>query len=131
MGDHLTNININALVDHHKKNKSIATIALQKNKIPLEYGIAKIQNGRVSEFVEKPVLENFVNTAIYVFEPAIFEYIKEKEDFGKNVLPRLLKDGKQISAYVFEEVWFDIGRVSDYERLNELSNIVALQTSIK
>ncbi len=131
MGDQLTNIDIRALLSHHKKSKAVATVALQRNKIPLEYGVARVQGGVITEFVEKPVIENFINTAIYIFEPGIFDYIKEKEDFGKNVLPRLLKEGKIITAYVFDEVWFDIGRVSDYERLNELFNVVNLLNNFK
>lgn len=131
MGDHITNIDIHALLTHHKKSKAIGTVALQRSRIPLEYGVAKLANGKIAEFVEKPVLENFINTAIYVFEPEVFEYIREKEDFAKQVLPRLLKEGKQISAYLFEDVWFDIGRVSDYERLNELFNISNLMNNFR
>jgi NDP-sugar pyrophosphorylase family protein len=126
MGDHLTNIDIRALVNYHKKSKTIATVALQKNKIALEYGIARVENGIVVEFVEKPVIEHFVNTAIYAFEPRIFDYIKEKDDFAKDVFPRLLKEGVNISAYLFDDVWFDVGRVSDYERLNELFKMMNL-----
>ncbi|MEM3422402.1 MAG: nucleotidyltransferase family protein [Candidatus Bilamarchaeaceae archaeon] len=119
MGDHITNINIKELVDSHKKSKCISTIALLKGKIPIEYGVAEVKDGRVVKFEEKPAIEKLYNTAIYVFEPEIFDYIKEKEDFAKNVFPRLLEKKIPINAYIFEGLWYDIGRVVDYEKLKK------------
>jgi len=126
MGDHLTNLDLADMLKSHKKSGAIATIALYKSRMPLEYGVAKVEGSSVVGFVEKPLLEHLYNTAIYIFEPQIFDYIKEKEDFAKDVFPRLLASKKKINAYVFEDVWFDIGRVSDYERLDELFKVMKL-----
>jgi mannose-1-phosphate guanylyltransferase/phosphomannomutase len=131
MGDHLTNIDIADMVKQHKKSGAIATIALYRQKVPLEYGVAKVQGSDVVGFVEKPVLEHDYNTAIYVFEPEIFDFIKGKEDFAKDVFPRMLAAGKKINAYVFDAVWFDIWRVSDYERLDELFRVIKLVNDLK
>ncbi|MEM4359369.1 MAG: nucleotidyltransferase family protein [Candidatus Bilamarchaeaceae archaeon] len=120
MGDHITNINLREMIEHHRKRECIATIALLKGKIPIEYGVAEVKNGYIVEFKEKPLIENLYNVAIYIFEPEIFKYIKEKEDFARDVFPRMLKAGEKINAYIFEnEVWYDIGRVVDYEKLNK------------
>ncbi len=120
MGDHITNIDIREMIHHHKKSKCIATIALLKGKIPIEYGVAEVDGkGHVVEFKEKPLIENLYNVAIYVFEPEIFKYIKEKDDFAKNVFPRMLDKKEKINAYVFEKLWYDIGRVADYEKLDK------------
>ncbi len=121
MGDHVTNINLKEMVKQHRKSGCIATIALLKGKIPIEYGVAEVDNkGHVAKFREKPMIENLYNVAIYVFEPEIFKYIKDKEDFAKNVFPRMLEAGEKINAYIFEkEVWYDVGRVVDYEKLNK------------
>jgi NDP-sugar pyrophosphorylase family protein len=124
MGDHLTNIDIRDMVASHKKSGAIATIALYHVKMPLEYGVAQMEGGAVVGFSEKPLLSHNYNTAIYVFEPEIFDYIKGKDDFAKDVFPRLLAAKKRINGYSFEGVWFDIGRVSDYERFVELFNVI-------
>jgi mannose-1-phosphate guanylyltransferase/phosphomannomutase len=126
MGDHLTDIDMGEMVKAHKKGGAIATIALFHAKTPIEYGVAKVQGGRVTGFTEKPMLEHDYNTAIYVFEPEIFDFIKGKEDFAKDVFPRLLEAKKPINAFLFEGIWFDIGRVSDYERFVELFNVMKL-----
>ncbi|MFH0738120.1 MAG: nucleotidyltransferase family protein [Candidatus Micrarchaeota archaeon] len=126
MGDHLTNLDLSDMIKSHKKSGAIATIALYKSKVPLEYGVAKMEGASIVGFSEKPVQEHLFNTAIYVFEPAIFDYIKEKEDFAKDVFPRMLASKKKINGYIFEGVWFDIGRVSDYERFMEMFGMVEL-----
>ena len=131
MGDHLTNIDLAKMVENHRKNGAIATMALYNSSMPLEYGVVRIEGSDVAGFTEKPVLAHLYNTAIYVFEPEIFDYIKEKEDFARDVFPRLLKAKKKINAYVFEDVWFDIGRVSDYERLDEMFKVVKLVCDLK
>ncbi|MBU0591388.1 nucleotidyltransferase family protein [Candidatus Micrarchaeota archaeon] len=122
MGDHITDIDLSDMLKHHKKNKAMTTIALYKNKIALEYGIADVKKGRVVGFSEKPVIEHLYNTAIYIFEPEIFDYIKEKDDFAKDVIPRLLAKKKNIQAYIFEGTWHDVGRVEDYEKFAGISS---------
>ena len=131
MGDHLTNIDIGAMVKQHKKSGAIATVALYRQNMPLEYGVATVQGNSIIGLAEKPVLEHLYNTAIYLFEPEIFNYIKEKEDFAKDVIPRLLAEKRKVDAYIFDDVWFDIGRVSDYERFREIFDISRLLTDLK
>lgn len=126
MGDHLTDIDMADMHKCHKKSGAIATIALYRAKTPLEYGVAKVEGGKVSGFAEKPLLEHNYNTAIYFFEPGIFDYIRGKEDFAKDVFPRLIGAKLPINAYIFDGVWFDIGRVSDYERFAELFSLMRL-----
>ncbi|MBI5047051.1 nucleotidyltransferase family protein [Candidatus Micrarchaeota archaeon] len=131
MGDHLTNIDLSDMVKQHKKSGAIGTIALYRSKLPLEYGVAKVDGENIVGFAEKPLIENLYNTAIYIFEPEIFNYIKERDDFAKDVIPRLLSERKKIHSYVFDDVWFDIGRVSDYERLDELFKVLKLYRDLK
>ncbi len=121
MGDHLTTINLKELIAFHKKRGAIATIGLKRQGVPLEYGIAHVdEHGLVKSFQEKPIVENLVNTAIYVFEPEIFKYIKPKDDFAKDVFPRMLAKKEKIASYIFQEYWMDIGRTQDYEQMNQL-----------
>jgi len=129
MGDQITNINLKNMIRFHKENGGIATIALKKIKIPVEYGVVDIYKNKVSGFEEKPIIERYINTAIYVLSPKIFEYIKEKEDFAKDVFPRLIEKNEKINAYFMEEEWIDIGRLKDYKELNE--NLERIEFAIK
>ena len=127
MGDHLTSIDPTKLANFHSKKGSMATIALKKTGIPLEYGIAHInEDQRIEKFEEKPIVQNLINAGLYCFEPEIFKYIKDGYDFAQDVFPRLLKDKKKVYGYIFDEYWVDIGRVPDYEQLNQIISIVDL-----
>jgi mannose-1-phosphate guanylyltransferase/phosphomannomutase len=126
MGDHLTDIRISEMIKVHKKNNFIATVALHKRFTPLEYGIAEISENEIIGFKEKPTFEHLINAGVYVFEPKIFDYIKEYQDFANDVFPNLLKNKIKIGHYIFSDYWLDIGRVADYERVNRYINIIEL-----
>jgi len=126
MGDHLSNVEIAKIIEHHRKHKAIATIALNRKGVPLEYGVADMEDGRIVRFREKPIVENLINTGVYVFEPEIFEFIKPGEDFANHVFPRLLEEGKRINGYVFSDYWLDIGRTTDYEHINQFISVIDL-----
>ncbi|MFA5108139.1 MAG: nucleotidyltransferase family protein [Candidatus Micrarchaeia archaeon] len=121
MGDHFTEIDLRKMMKFHKEKGGIATMGLKSIETQIEYGVVEInEKCHIKQFIEKPKIQNYINTGIYVFEPQIFDYIKEKEDFAKNVFPRLLKEKKQINGYSFEERWLDIGQAEDYEKAHKL-----------
>lgn len=129
MGDHLTTMNFKRAVEFHKKKKGIASIALKRTGVPLEYGIAHLdKDEKIVKFEEKPIVQNLVNAGIYVLEPEVFNYIKSGYDFSLDVFPRLLADKKKIYGYVFDEYWMDVGRVYDYENLHQVMSIIDLVT---
>ncbi len=132
MGDHVTNINIEKFISTHQKTGAIATIAAKKHKTSLEYGVIEADDSkRITSFSEKPVINYLLNTGMYVLEPKIFDYIKPKEDFARNVFPKMLSAGENLSVHKFSrEYWIDIGRVKDYERMRELFSIVDLATEL-
>ena len=126
MGDHLSSLEIAKVVEFHHKQGAIATVALNKKGVPLEYGVADLEGNRIVRFREKPIVENYVNTGVYVFEPEIFEHIKPREDFATDVFPRLLEKKLKVCGYVFCDYWLDIGRTTDYEHINQLISVIDL-----
>lgn len=132
MGDHLSRIIVKKMIESHKKSGAIATIGFKRSGVPLDYGIAHLdEKGMVKDFAEKPIVTNLINAGIYVFEPEIFEYIKMKEDFAKNVFPRLLDAKKPINSYVFDDFWLDIGHTEEYEEMNRAISIIELVTELE
>jgi len=131
MGDHLSNVDVGEIVKQHKKSGNIATVALASKGIPLEYGVAEMEDGLVVRFREKPIVENLVNAGLYVFEPRIFDFIEEGDDFASKVFPRLLAKKEKIGGYVFSEFWLDIGRTADYEQINQYISVIELVERMK
>ncbi|MFH2106464.1 MAG: nucleotidyltransferase family protein [Candidatus Micrarchaeota archaeon] len=119
MGDAIIDVDLDKMIANHKKSKCIATVGVKRHKTKIEYGVVNIEKGFVKSFAEKPIVENMINTGIYVFEPRVFDFIREKEDFAKNVFPRLLEKGEKINAYELKGIWIDIGQKEDYERLKK------------
>ncbi len=131
MGDHLSRINVKKMLESHKKAGCIATIGFKRQGIPLDYGVAHINSdGTVKDFAEKPIVTNFVNAGIYAFEPEIFGYIKPKEDFAKDVFPRMLSAKKPVNSYIFDDFWLDIGHTEEYEEMNRAISIIELVTEL-
>ena len=122
-GDALTDLDINQAVEFHKKKKSMATLVLKKEPIPVEYGVVITdESGRIVQFLEKPswgeVFSDTINTGIYILEPEVLNYYKKGEnfDFSKDLFPKLLKDNVSMFGYITENYWCDIGDVHSYKQ---------------
>jgi mannose-1-phosphate guanylyltransferase/phosphomannomutase len=125
-GDVLTDIDLSAVVDFHYRKKALATIALRSVLNPLEFGIVMTRpDGSVERFLEKPswgqVFSDTINTGIYVFEPAILDYIAEGVvDFSADVFPQLLgHEQPLLYGYVTDGYWEDIGTLQAYGRAHQ------------
>ena len=127
MGDHLTDIDLRKLIEAHRRNSALATIALKEKSFASPYGIVEFdESKRINKFREKPLFKNYINIGIYALEPQIFEYIKGKEDFSKDIFPRLIEENKKIYGHITKNYWIDVGRVNDYEKLNEYFSLMDL-----
>src|SRR5579872_3869006 len=124
-GDAMTDLNVGALIDHHRAAKNDATIALQTVSNPLEFGVVITDpQGRITRFLEKPswgeVFSDTINTGIYVLSPEIFDYMEPGGiyDFSKDLFPRMLHEGKQLGGYVIDDYWTDVGNLQQYQQAN-------------
>lgn len=124
-GDHIYQMDYGELIDYHMEQEAEITIA--STKVPWEetyrFGILNTTgNGRVIEFQEKPKTapNNLASMGIYLFNPEILkEYLwkdqnnpQSSNDFGKDIIPMMLRDRCRIFAYPFQGYWMDIGTVS-------------------
>ena len=86
------------------------------------------EDDRINAFQEKPKepKSNLASMGIYIFNWDILKkYLSEDEadpnsenDFGKNVIPNLLKDGRRMYAYHFSGYWKDVGTISSLWQAN-------------
>ena len=86
------------------------------------------EDDKITEFQEKPPVpkSNLASMGIYIFNWDILKkYLSEDEadpnsenDFGKNVIPNLLKDGRRMYAYHFSGYWKDVGTISSLWQAN-------------
>lgn len=124
-GDALTDIDLTALIAHHKREGNDVTIALQRVTNPLEFGVVVTdENGRITRFLEKPswgeVFSDTINTGIYVLEPGILDRMQRGRnyDFSKDLFPEMLRDGAKLGGYIIDAYWTDIGNLEQYQQAN-------------
>jgi len=119
-GDVLTDINLNDLINFHKKEKAVATIAMHKRSEKIDLGVIHLNNGsKVVGYIEKPTIDYQVSMGIYVFEPYLMKYIDKGKylDFP-NLIHKLIGEGENVVGYLFDGYWQDLGRADDYQQAN-------------
>jgi NDP-sugar pyrophosphorylase family protein len=119
-GDVLTTLDYRDLVRYHCEMGNTLTIATRRRTVRIDYGVLHVgQSGggtRVYAFEEKPEIESTVSMGVYVFDPSALEYIPDNQYFDlPDIVQALLSAGEPVGAYVYDGLWFDIGRHDDYE----------------
>ena len=130
-GDHIYATTFNEMEYLHTDNDADLTIAVYP--VPMEeahrFGILVTnKEGRIVEFQEKPEhpTSNLASMGIYMFKYDVLKDALERDakdeksehDFGKNIIPMLLKEGKKLIAYRYEGYWKDVGTVSSLHEAN-------------
>lgn len=119
-GDGVCDVDINKLVEFHKKNKKIATLTAVKQT--QDKGALDIaENNSVRSFREKNLNDGMlINAGYMVFEPEIFNYIKgDKTILEKDVLEKLAKE-KQLMSYTHNGFWQCMDNLREKEMLERL-----------
>lgn len=130
-GDHIYKMDYDKMLQAHKKNNADATISVFE--VPLDeasrFGIMNTEaDGKIYEFEEKPKnpKSTLASMGVYIFTwPILREYLLRDEedpnsdnDFGKNILPMMLAEGRSMYAYRFEGYWKDVGTIQAYWESN-------------
>ncbi len=122
-GDALTDLDVPALVDRHRRAGGIATLTVKKVPDTREYGVViHDPDGRVQGFQEKPdpaeALSNLGNCGIYCFSPEIFDYFPARAfaDWAQDVFPTLLAHDVPFHVHEIEAYWNDIGSLEELRR---------------
>ena len=120
-GDAITDMDLTALIEHHRTAGAMVTVGLARVDDPVEYGgVLLDEEGRVRRLVEKPswgkVVSDLVNTGIYVMEPAVLDMMAGGTtlDWAADVLPRLLRAGEHVAGFVSDAYWEDVGTLDRY-----------------
>ncbi|RME09685.1 MAG: nucleotidyl transferase [Ardenticatenia bacterium] len=125
-GDALTDFDLSAIIEFHRRKGGLATVTLTRVSNPLEYGIVITdEEDRITRFIEKPgwadVVSDTVNTGIYVLEPEVLNFIEKGSvfDFSHDLFPLLIERGTPPYGYIAEGYWTDIGNPQAYVRATQ------------
>lgn len=110
----------------HCDHNNIMTIIGSHKEITVPYGVLCMNKGVLDKIDEKPKLDLFINTGTYIFEPSVFEFIKDHEHLDMDKLIREIKSlrADRVGVYPHWRGWFDIGQWDEYRKsLKELGNV--------
>jgi len=116
-GDELLDVDFRALLAEHEGSDGSATIVVAQVRSP--FGVVALEgDGRVSGFREAPLLDDWVNTGVYVLGPEALERLPEKGDHELSTFPELAAEGK-LRGYRHEGVWLTVNTPKDLRRAAE------------
>lgn len=130
-GDHIYKMNYAKMLAHHNECGADATIAVIEvpKKEASRFGIMNTdENGNIIEFEEKPEhpKSNLASMGIYIFSWKVLRKMliadmknaESSHDFGKDIIPSLLADGRKLVAYKFKGYWKDVGTIDSLWEAN-------------
>ena len=130
-GDHIYKMNYEEMLQYHKDQNADLTVAVRPVpwKEAPRFGIMNTDDeGRITEFQEKPKepKSNLASMGIYIFtwktlRKALVADMKNPDsshDFGNDVIPAFLNEGKKLVAYRFEGYWKDVGTIDSLWEAN-------------
>lgn len=143
-GDHVYKMNYARMVDFHRQSNAdlcVAVLRLRPEDNLSHFGIVEMDNAaQITSFKEKPKLEPlgaeetvFASMGIYLFKSRVLleilgrQAIEERRqyDFGRDIIPEMLKQGYKVVAYDFFDkaknkprYWRDIGTIDAYYAAN-------------
>lgn len=117
-GDVLTTVNLDRMLDFHRRMAQVATLGLYEVANPRQCGIVSLDSrGLVREFTEKPAdpQSNLAFSGIMLASPQVLKEIPPKlaPDIGFDLLPRLIN---RMAGYRISEYLVDIGTLPSYEQ---------------
>lgn len=118
-GDGVSNVDLSQLLKFHKKHGRVATVTAVRP--PARFGGLVFSGDLVAEFTEKPQIgEGWINGGFMVFEPTVFDYLKdEATSLETDALERLASE-QQLAAYKHEDFWQCMDTLRDKRLLESL-----------
>jgi glucose-1-phosphate cytidylyltransferase len=118
-GDGVSDVDLTALLDFHRQHGRLATVTAVRPSA--RFGGMQVDGGRVVDFQEKPQSgEGWINGGFFVFEPRIFDYLRDDATvLEKSPLENLVRDG-QLMAYKHPGYWQCMDTVRDRDALQTL-----------
>jgi len=130
-GDHIYKMDYSKMLDYHKEKGGDVTIAVIE--VPRDeasrFGIMNTREDHsIFEFEEKPEdpKSNLASMGVYIFNWATLKQLLKEDnhdksssnDFGKNIIPKMLQNNQKLYAYPFVGYWRDVGTIESFWEAN-------------
>jgi len=116
-GDELIDVDLTALLEHHRARRPAATITVVAPPSP--FGVVDVgDDDLVGGFHESTTLPVWVNCGVYVLDGEALDRLPERGDHEQSTFPELAEQGRLL-AYRHEGVWLTVNTPKDLRRADE------------
>ncbi|MBW9157041.1 glucose-1-phosphate adenylyltransferase [Clostridium tagluense] len=130
-GDHIYKMDYSKMLDYHKEKAADVTIAvLEVSKDEASrFGMMNTrEDNTIYEFEEKPEnpKSNLASMGVYIFNWSVLKQLLKEDnldksssnDFGKNIIPKMIENNQKLYAYPFKGYWRDVGTIESFWEAN-------------
>jgi NDP-sugar pyrophosphorylase family protein len=116
-GDELLDVDFGALLAEHERGGADATIVVAQVRSP--FGVVDLEDdGRITGFREAPLLEEWVNSGVYVLGEYALASLPERGDHEQTTFPELAAAGR-LRGYRHAGVWLTVNTPKDLQRASD------------
>lgn len=118
--DLLTNVDFEAFfLDFETSNADLSVVTIPYN-VDIPYAVLEVENGKISDFKEKPTYTYYSNGGIYLIKREMLQFIPKNEVFSAtDFMSKLIEQKRNVRSYPHHGYWLDIGKHEDYKKAQE------------
>lgn len=120
-GDIVSEINLGNFIQHSKDSEHLLTIFITKMRSP--YGILEVKDNKVLSFLEKPVLDHFINAGVYFIKKEAFPYFfrdyPASEKGVETTVFKTMSEQGLVGSYYEDVFWESVDGFKDLQRVRE------------
>ena len=119
-GKIITDIDLKAAFETHRKNDAIATLVLMENRAREKFSVVETRDGLITSFRGMPTQDQsrtpLMFTGIQIMEPRIFDYIPRGvfSHSTSDVYPQAIAKGERVAAHVADGKWRELSTLERY-----------------
>jgi mannose-1-phosphate guanylyltransferase/phosphomannomutase len=120
-GDNLTNLDLRAVLGHHRRSGADMTVAVHREPFRVPLGEVSIIEGELVAYNEKPIHELVISSGAYVVEPTVAAMLGRGQRCDVPELVSLvIGAGGSVAAYSHDSLWMDVNDAADLRRCEAL-----------
>jgi glucose-1-phosphate thymidylyltransferase len=128
LGDNVFNMELNPLINKFYSNNANSALLLHKVENPSQYGVAAVEDTRITKLVEKPkeFVSDLIITGVYIFDKSIFTAIDNIKPSPRgeleitDAIQKQLETGGRVTYELIQGWWKDTGKLEDILEANRL-----------
>lgn len=128
LGDNVFNMELNTLINKFYSNNANSALLLHKVENPSQYGVAAVEDTRITRLVEKPkeFVSDLIITGVYIFDKSIFTAIDNIKPSPRgeleitDAIQKQLETGGKVTYELIQGWWKDTGKLEDILEANRL-----------